>query len=91
MNILHDIKRNPNKGLIEVDEKFSTNHSGVFAVGGAITYPGKQDRIKSGFHEATLAAYAAAAMINPNKPQHVQYTTTTPKLHRLLGVDSPKD
>jgi thioredoxin reductase (NADPH) len=25
----------------------------------------------------------------PNRPPQLQYTTTSPKLHRMLGVESP--
>ncbi len=45
--------------------------------------------ILSGFHEAALAAFGAARYVFPNKPIHLQYTTTSTKLHKVLGVDSP--
>ncbi len=39
---------------------------------------------------AALAAFAAAALIFPEKGKiHLQYTTTSPKLHKVLGVESP--
>ena len=50
------------------------------------TYPGKKKLIVCGFHEATMAAYAAAAIVFPDRPVQVQYTTTSTRLHRLLGV-----
>ena len=65
---------------------FETSVPGVFAVGDVNTYPGKKKLIVCGFHEATLAAFAAAARLFPERPQHLQYTTTSPKLHRLLGL-----
>ena len=72
---------------LQVDtEKFSTPIPGVFAVGDINTYPGKKKLILCGFHEATLAAYAAAEIIFPNQKIPFQYTTTSPKLHKLLGV-----
>ena len=75
---------------LKVDtEKFSTNIPGIFAVGDINTYPGKKKLILSGFHECALAAFGAAPLIFPNKKIHLQYTTTSPKLHKVLGVDSP--
>lgn len=70
-------------------EKFSTSVPGIFAVGDINTYPGKKKLILCGFHEATLAAYAAAEIIFPNQKIPFQYTTTSPKLHKLLGVAPP--
>ena len=75
---------------LKVDtEKFSTNIPGIFAVGDINTYPGKKKLILSGFHECALAAFGAAPLIFPNKKIHLQYTTTSPKLHKVLGVESP--
>jgi thioredoxin reductase (NADPH) len=75
---------------IAVDtEKFQTNVPGIFAVGDINTYPGKKKLILSGFHEAALAAFGAMPVINPDKRVHLQYTTTSPKLHKVLGVESP--
>ncbi len=70
-------------------EKFETNIPGVFAVGDINTYPGKKKLILSGFHETALAAFAAAPYIFPEKRIHLQYTTTSPKLHKVLGVETP--
>jgi thioredoxin reductase (NADPH) len=70
-------------------EKFETNVPGIFAVGDINTYPGKKKLILSGFHEAALAAFGAAPYIFPDKKIHMQYTTTSPKLHKILGVESP--
>lgn len=78
------------KQLKVVDtEKFETNVPGIFAVGDINTYPGKKKLILSGFHEAALAAFGAAPYIFPDKKIHMQYTTTSPKLHKILGVESP--
>jgi thioredoxin reductase (NADPH) len=75
---------------IKVDtEKFETNIPGVFAVGDINTYPGKKKLILSGFHEAALAAFGAAPYVFPGKKIHMQYTTTSTRLHHVLGVDSP--
>ncbi|MBC5767760.1 NAD(P)/FAD-dependent oxidoreductase [Ramlibacter sp. GTP1] len=72
---------------LKVDtEQFSTSVPGIFAVGDINTYPGKKKLILCGFHEATLAAFGAAAIVFPGKEIHLQYTTTSTKLHRLLGV-----
>ena len=67
-------------------EKFETRAPGVFAVGDINTYPGKKKLIVCGFHEATLAAWGAAALVFPGKAIHLQYTTTSTRLHQLLGV-----
>ena len=75
------------KRAIQVDtEKFQTNIPGVFAVGDINTYPGKKKLILSGFHEAALAAFAVAARLNPAKKIPLQYTTTSPIMHKRLGV-----
>lgn len=70
-------------------EKFQTSIPGIYAVGDINVYPGKKKLILSGFHEAALAAFAAAAYLNPEKPIQLQYTTTSPKLHKVLGVSPP--
>jgi thioredoxin reductase (NADPH) len=70
-------------------EKFQTSIPGIYAVGDINIYPGKKKLILSGFHEAALAAFAAAAYLNPEKPIQLQYTTTSPKLHKVLGVRPP--
>jgi thioredoxin reductase (NADPH) len=72
---------------IAVDtQKFETSTPGIYAVGDINVYPGKKKLILSGFHEAALAAFAAAEYLNPEKQIQLQYTTTSPKLHRVLGV-----
>ncbi len=75
---------------ITVDtEKFETSTPGIFAVGDINTYPGKKKLILSGFHEAALAAFGASPIIFPEKRVLLQYTTTSPKLHKVLGVETP--
>jgi thioredoxin reductase (NADPH) len=75
---------------VSVDtEKFQTSIPGIYAVGDINIYPGKKKLILSGFHEAALAAFAAAAYLNPEKHIQLQYTTTSTKLHKVLGVTSP--
>ena len=75
---------------LQVDTaRFETSVPGIFAVGDINTYPGKQKLIVCGFHEATLAAYAAAPLVFPGKKIPFQYTTTSPRLHQLLGVGTP--
>jgi thioredoxin reductase (NADPH) len=75
---------------IAVDtEKFETSVPGIFAVGDINTYPGKKKLILSGFHEAALAAFGAARYVFPDKKIHLQYTTTSTQLHRVLGVETP--
>jgi thioredoxin reductase (NADPH) len=70
-------------------EKFQTSIPGIYAVGDINIYPGKKKLILSGFHEAALAAFAAAAYLNPEKHIQLQYTTTSTKLHKVLGVTPP--
>jgi thioredoxin reductase (NADPH) len=75
---------------VSVDtEKFQTSIPGIYAVGDINIYPGKKKLILSGFHEAALAAFAAAAYLNPEKHIQLQYTTTSTKLHKVLGVSPP--
>lgn len=75
---------------LKVDtEKFSTSVPGIFAVGDINVYPGKKKLILCGFHECALAAFGAMPFIFPEKKVFLQYTTTSPKLHKALGVESP--
>ena len=72
---------------ISVDtEKFETSIPGIFAVGDINTYPGKKKLILSGFHEAALAAFGIQSHLDPDKKVRVQYTTTSPIMHRRLGL-----
>jgi thioredoxin reductase (NADPH) len=77
------------KQIVVDTEKFETSVPGVFAVGDINTYPGKKKLILSGFHEAALAAFGASPYIFPDKRVQLQYTTTSPKLHKVLGVETP--
>ncbi|MFN0182585.1 MAG: NAD(P)/FAD-dependent oxidoreductase [Aquabacterium sp.] len=77
------------KQIVVDTEKFQTTIPGIFAVGDINTYPGKKKLILSGFHEAALAAFGAAPYVFPDKRILLQYTTTSPKLHKVLGVESP--
>lgn len=75
---------------IPVDSaRFQTAEPGLFAVGDINTYPGKRKLIVCGFHEATLAAWAAAEIVFDGKVPPLQYTTTSTRLHELLGVAKP--
>ena len=67
-------------------EKFQTSVPGIFAIGDINTYPGKKKLILSGFHEAALAAFGIQHHLFPLKKQFLQYTTTSPIMHRRLGV-----
>ena len=83
---------NLNKHQIVVDtEKFETSTPGIYAVGDINSYPGKKKLILSGFHEAALAAFAIKHRLFPNEKIHLQYTTTSPAMHKRLGVETPKD
>jgi thioredoxin reductase (NADPH) len=79
-----------NRRSIRVDaEKFATTTPGIFAVGDINDYPGKKKLILSGFHETALAAFAIQAHLEPGRKVHLQYTTTSPIMHRRLRVASP--
>lgn len=72
------------KQLVVNTENFGTSEPGIFAVGDINTYPGKKKLILCGFHEATLAAFGAVALLRPDEKQLLQYTTTSTLLHQRL-------
>lgn len=74
------------KQLVVDAETSSTSVPGIFAVGDVNHYPGKKKLIVCGFHECVMAAYAAAPLIHPDQPVRVEYTTSSSRLHQLLGV-----
>jgi len=75
------------KNQIEVDTaRFATSIPGIFAVGDINIYPGKKKLILSGFHEAALAAFGVREFLQPGEKVHLQYTTTSPVMHRRLGL-----
>ena len=67
-------------------DTYATQESGIFAVGDINTYPGKKKLILCGFHEATLAAFGAVAILRPAEKTLLQYTTTSTLLHQRLGI-----
>ena len=67
-------------------ETYGTEARGIFAVGDINTYPGKKKLILCGFHEATLAAFGALALLRPAEKTLLQYTTTSTLLHKRLGI-----
>lgn len=73
------------KQLVVDTATFSAGVPGLYAVGDINTYPGKRKLILCGFHEATLAAFAAAEHL-AGAPVALQYTTTSSRLHERLGV-----
>ena len=76
-----------NDNLIVVDtEKFETSVPGVFAIGDINHYPGKLKLILSGFHEGALMAQAAKKIVSPDERVIFQYTTSSTKLQKKLGV-----
>ncbi|MBU1304766.1 MAG: NAD(P)/FAD-dependent oxidoreductase [Alphaproteobacteria bacterium] len=76
-----------NDNTIVVDtEKFQTSVPGIFAIGDINAYPGKLKLILSGFHEAALMAQAAKAIVAPGERVVFQYTTSSTKLQKKLGV-----
>ena len=74
------------KQLVVNTETFATDVPGIFAVGDINTYPGKKKLILCGFHEATLAAFGALALLRPAEKTLLQYTTTSTLLHKRLGI-----
>jgi len=79
------------KRQLSVDtEQFQTSETGIFAVGDINTYPGKKKLILSGFHEAALAAFGVQKCLDPDKRVFLQYTTTSPIMHKRLGVEKDK-
>jgi thioredoxin reductase (NADPH) len=78
---------NLDKNQIEVDTaKFGTNIPGIFAVGDINVYPGKKKLILSAFHEGALAAFAVREHLKPGEKVYLQYTTTSPVMHKRLGL-----
>jgi thioredoxin reductase (NADPH) len=74
------------RGQIPVDTaRFESRVPGVFVIGDMASYPGKKKLIACGFHEATLAAYAACDYFFPGKTIHLQYTTSSPRLLAKLS------
>ncbi|HMN94230.1 MAG TPA: NAD(P)/FAD-dependent oxidoreductase [Hydrogenophaga sp.] len=74
------------KQLVVDTETCSTSTPGIFAVGDVNHYPGKKKLIVCGFHECVMAAYAAAPLVHPDQPVRLEYTTSSSRLHQLLGV-----
>ena len=56
---------------------YSTNISGIYAIGDSNTYPGKLKLILSGFHEAALMAHSAFRFVYPDQKAGFKYTTVT--------------
>lgn len=73
------------KQLVVDTAKFQTSEAGIHAVGDVNTYPGKRKLILSGFHEATLAAFAVAEQL-AGTPVPLQYTTSSTLLQKRLGL-----
>ncbi|NCF74843.1 MAG: NAD(P)-binding domain-containing protein [Gammaproteobacteria bacterium] len=81
-----------NRKTINVDtERFETSTPGIYAIGDINHYPGKKKLILCGFHEAALAAFAIKQRIEPDKKVHVQYTTTSPVMHKRLGINEGEE
>ena len=64
----------------------ATSLPGVFAVGDVVTYPGKKKLLVSGFHECVQAAFAAAEFLLPESPPLLEYTSSSSRLQKRLGV-----
>jgi len=69
---------NLDRSAIEVDTKdYSTNVSGIYAIGDINTYEGKLKLILCGFHEGTMAVQSAFKYIYPDQKLSFKYTTVT--------------
>jgi thioredoxin reductase (NADPH) len=67
---------NLDKNAIEVNtEDYSTNVSGVYAIGDINSYKNKLKLILCGFHEAALMSHSAYKYINPGVKYTMKYTT----------------
>jgi thioredoxin reductase (NADPH) len=67
---------NIDKSAIEVNtEDYSTNVSGIYAIGDINTYKNKLKLILCGFHEAALMSHSAYKYINPGVKYTMKYTT----------------
>ena len=76
-----------NDNLIVADTaKFESSVPGIFAIGDINHYAGKLKLILSGFHEAALMSQAAKAIASPGERVVFQYTTSSTKLQKKLGV-----
>ena len=69
---------------------FETSVPGIFAVGDGVSYPGKKKLILCGFHEATLATFAALRRLRPDEAALLQYTTTSALLQQRLGLGADR-
>lgn len=67
------------KNAIKVDNStdFTTNISGVYAVGDVNTYFLKMKLILCGFHEASIVCQSIYQRLNPNKKFVLKYTTVS--------------
>jgi len=69
---------NIDKNAIEVNiEDYSTNESGIYAIGDINTYQNKLKLILCGFHEAAIMAHSAYKYINPGAKYTMKYTTVS--------------
>jgi len=67
---------NIHKNAIEVNtDDYSTNISGVWAIGDINTYKNKLKLILCGFHEAALMSHSVYQYINPGVKYTMKYTT----------------
>jgi thioredoxin reductase (NADPH) len=64
---------------------FATSSPGIYAVGDIVTYPGKRKLLVCGFHEATLAAFAAAEYLSGHT-MPLEYTSSSTRLQQRLGL-----
>lgn len=73
------------KQIVVDSATLQTSEAGIYAVGDVAHYSGKRKLLVSGFHEATLAAWAAAESLAGCKLP-LEYTSSSALLQRRLGV-----
>jgi thioredoxin reductase (NADPH) len=74
------------KQLVVDPAQCSTTLPGVFAMGDVVTYPGKKKLLVTGFQECVQAAFAAAEYLCPQDPPGLEYTSSSSRLQKRLGV-----
>ena len=74
--LLKNPRLNISKNAIEVNtDDYSTNISGVWAIGDINTYKNKLKLILCGFHEAALMSHSVYQYIHPGVKYTMKYTT----------------
>ena len=76
-------------GRYALTRKVRNQYSWIFRVGDINSYRARRSSSCQGSTNPARAAFGATRYIFPERKIHLQYTTTSPKLHKILGVESP--